>query len=168
MITSWIAKKCNSGNDLDDPEYIASNRKYGRGVSRWSGDRWEIDFFAKQRRDRRTRGSTHSQKSALPGIQLITKFSSNKKTRKNKKNPTTYYSFIFQIPKSFQKDISSKKKKIELSKPVPEGTVFGETNPIFLFLTAIIYFRWFVVGLCVFEVNKNNKTLILSQFRLIF
>lgn len=36
--------------------------------------------------------------------------------------------------------------------PVPAGASFGQINPVCLFLPAIIYFRWFLVLLMLFEV----------------
>lgn len=49
--------------------------------------------------------------------------------------------------------------------PVPIGSSFGQVNPICLFLPAIIYSRWFLALLMMFEVilhvwaHRKNKSL---------
>lgn len=83
--------------------------------------------------------------------------------RKSKKIP-------FQIPKQVKDDMSKKSSSkrydnIMEIEPVPVGTSFGQVNPICLFLPAIIYSRWFLVLLMIFEVtlhvwaHRKNKTL---------
>lgn len=70
----------------------------------------------------------------------------------------------FQIPKEV-KEKSSKKRHLTELEPVPAGASFGQINPICLFLPAIIYFRWFLALLMLFEVilhvwaHHKNKTL---------
>lgn len=61
---------------------------------------------------------------------------------------------FFQIPKHMQKTPKLRKKKIPME-PVPVGASFGQINPIFLFLPAIVYFRWFTVLLMGFEVRTE-------------
>ncbi|KAK2588154.1 hypothetical protein KPH14_004204 [Odynerus spinipes] len=77
----------------------------------------------------------------------------------------------FQIPKEVKDDMMSKKSgskrcdNIMEMEPVPVGTSFGQVNPICLFLPAIIYSRWFLAFLMIFEVilhvwaHRKNKTL---------
>ncbi|XP_063974710.1 uncharacterized protein LOC135161235 [Diachasmimorpha longicaudata] len=68
----------------------------------------------------------------------------------------------FQIPRKIKEELSSKEnaknKKQGLVDPPPEGTSFAQTNPIFLFLPAIFYCRWFALGLMVFEVLFHRWT----------
>ncbi|XP_050464329.1 uncharacterized protein LOC126858222 [Cataglyphis hispanica] len=70
----------------------------------------------------------------------------------------------FQIPKEV-KEKSLKKCHLTELEPVPPGTSFGQINPICLFLPAIIYFRWFLALLMIFEVtlhvwaHHKNKSL---------
>ncbi|KAL6421015.1 hypothetical protein ACFW04_013564 [Cataglyphis niger] len=63
----------------------------------------------------------------------------------------------FQIPKEV-KEKSLKKRHLTELEPVPPGAPFGQINPICLFLPAIIYFRWFLALLMLFEVNKNIES----------
>lgn len=77
----------------------------------------------------------------------------------------------FQIPKEVKQSLSKKEKLMKKSKglmdvePVPVGASFGQINPICLFLPAIIYFRWFLMLLMLFEValhvwaHHKNKAL---------
>ncbi|KAL6421014.1 hypothetical protein ACFW04_013564 [Cataglyphis niger] len=70
----------------------------------------------------------------------------------------------FQIPKEV-KEKSLKKRHLTELEPVPPGAPFGQINPICLFLPAIIYFRWFLALLMLFEVtlhvwaHHKNKSL---------
>ncbi|XP_011299653.1 uncharacterized protein [Fopius arisanus] len=68
----------------------------------------------------------------------------------------------FQIPRKIKEELSSKEnaknKKQGLADPLPEGTSFAQTNPVFLFLPAIFYCRWFALGLTVFEVLFHRWT----------
>lgn len=70
----------------------------------------------------------------------------------------------FQIPKEI-KEKSLKKRHLTELEPVPVGASFGQINPICLFLPAIIYFRWFLALLMLFEVilhmwaHHKNKAL---------
>ncbi|TGZ46711.1 uncharacterized protein LOC143907569 [Temnothorax americanus] len=70
----------------------------------------------------------------------------------------------FQIPKEVKEKTSKKRHHMELE-PVPAGASFGQINPICLFLPAIIYFRWFLALLMLFEVvlhvwaHHKNKSL---------
>lgn len=67
--------------------------------------------------------------------------------------------FFQQIPRAAQEKpahqsksgLLRRKRKRPLMEPVPVGACFGQTNPIFLFLPAIIYSRWFLALLMVFE-----------------
>ncbi|XP_014486169.1 PREDICTED: uncharacterized protein LOC106750367 [Dinoponera quadriceps] len=75
----------------------------------------------------------------------------------------------FQIPKEVKKSLSeknsSRKRHLMEQEPVPAGASFGQINPICLFLPAIIYFRWFLALLMLFEVvlhvwaHHKNKAL---------
>lgn len=66
---------------------------------------------------------------------------------------------FLQLPKNVKESLlpkeSTKARKCnnlgELE-PVPVGASFGQTNPICLFLPAIIYFRWVLVVLMIVEV----------------
>ncbi|XP_011636133.1 uncharacterized protein LOC105426549 [Pogonomyrmex barbatus] len=70
----------------------------------------------------------------------------------------------FQIPKEVKEKTLKKRYQMELE-PVPAGASFGQINPVCLFLPAIIYFRWFLALLMIFEVilhvwaHHKNKTL---------
>ncbi|XP_032665008.1 uncharacterized protein LOC116841328 [Odontomachus brunneus] len=75
----------------------------------------------------------------------------------------------FQIPKEVKESLSlkksSRKRHLMDLEPVPAGASFGQINPICLFLPAIIYFRWFLALLMLFEVvlhvwaHHKNKAL---------
>ncbi|KAG7211517.1 hypothetical protein KM043_010784 [Ampulex compressa] len=82
----------------------------------------------------------------------------------------------FQIPKDVKDSLSSKKgpskkgKNLMEVEPVPVGSSFGQINPVCLFLPAIVYFRWFLALLMIFEVvlhvwaHHKNKSLKNSTF----
>ncbi|XP_074100705.1 uncharacterized protein LOC141528520 isoform X2 [Cotesia typhae] len=75
------------------------------------------------------------------------------------------------IPREIKEELLSKQEKNLSDKrlkdllPLREGTAFGEINPVFLFLPAIIYFKWFAISLMIFEVifhgwsHHKNKSL---------
>ncbi|KAK0077339.1 hypothetical protein PV325_004066 [Microctonus aethiopoides] len=83
----------------------------------------------------------------------------------------------FQIPKEIKDELSLKKDKKEKKSnrkyahhkldilPLSKGTCFGQMNPIFLFLPAIFYCKWFAATLILFEVifhrwaHHKNKSL---------
>lgn len=83
-------------------------------------------------------------------------------TQRSKKVP-------FQIPKQVKDNMMPKKSGCKLDnmemEPVPIGSSFGQVNPICLFLPAVIYSRWFLVLLMIFEVilhvwaHRKNKLL---------
>lgn len=87
--------------------------------------------------------------------------------------PTTVRSrrIPFQIPKEVKQSLSNKERHLKKQEklmglePVSVGAPFGQINPICLFLPAVVYFRWFLVLLMVFEVvlhvwaHHKNKTL---------
>lgn len=62
-----------------------------------------------------------------------------------------------QIPREVKENLSQKKKSskkchLRELEAVPSGAPFGQINPICLFLPAVIYFRWFLALLMLFEV----------------
>ncbi|XP_047342956.1 uncharacterized protein LOC124946388 isoform X2 [Vespa velutina] len=73
------------------------------------------------------------------------------------------------IPKQVKDNMMFKKSGCKLDnmemEPVPIGSSFGQVNPICLFLPAIIYSRWFLALLMIFEVilhvwaHHKNKSL---------
>ncbi|XP_015585848.1 uncharacterized protein LOC107263308 [Cephus cinctus] len=76
----------------------------------------------------------------------------------------------FQIPRKVKEELSLKENAEKSNgfmeiEPVPVGASFGQINPIFLFLPAIIYFQWFTSILIICEVilhvwaHHKNKTL---------
>ncbi|XP_057333324.1 uncharacterized protein LOC130672670 [Microplitis mediator] len=77
----------------------------------------------------------------------------------------------FQIPREIREELLSKQEKnlsdrrLKDLLPPCEGTSFAEINPVFLFLPAIIYFKWFAIMLMIFEVifhgwsHHKNKSL---------
>ncbi|KAH0535857.1 uncharacterized protein LOC123266496 [Cotesia glomerata] len=77
----------------------------------------------------------------------------------------------FKIPREIREELLSKQEKnlsdrrLKDLLPLCEDTAFGEINPVFLFLPAVIYFKWFAISLMIFEFifhgwsHHKNKTL---------
>ncbi|XP_066588955.1 uncharacterized protein [Prorops nasuta] len=71
----------------------------------------------------------------------------------------------FQIPKQEKEKRSKNRNGLMDVEPVPVGASFGEINPICLFLSAIVYFRWLLALIMIFEVafhiwaHHKNKAL---------
>ncbi|XP_035717231.1 uncharacterized protein LOC118439604 [Vespa mandarinia] len=104
-----------------------------------------------------TVGSVNNVETGEPEVNFV-----RTATQRSRKIP-------FQIPKQVKDNMMPKKSGCKLDnmemEPVPIGSSFGQVNPICLFLPAIIYSRWFLALLMIFEVilhvwaHHKNKSL---------